>query len=221
MITRMDDGRQIVIDTTPDFRMQMIRENVQKIDAVLYTHTHADHCHGFDDLRAFYFFTGKPVPCYLAKEHLIDLKSRFSYAFEETGYLGLAPQVSLIEMGSRIQLWDDLEIEVVRLEHGNVMTAAFRFGSFAYATDFKTFSEDVLRSWEGKVSVMIASGLRFTEHKTHSIIPETIKVFDRLGVERGIITHMAHEVDYERHSLALPSHVELGFDGMQIYHEVS
>jgi len=220
MITRLDDGRNIVIDTTPDFRAQMLRENVSSIEAVLYTHTHADHCHGFDDLRAFYFFSGKPIPCYLSREHLFDLKSRFSYAFEETGYLGLPPQVTLLEMESKVDIWSDMEIEVVRLEHGNVMSAAFRMGSFAYATDFKCFSESVLEMWSGKISLMVASGLRFSEHKTHSSIPETIQIFERLGVQRGIITHMAHEVEYEQHSQQLAPHIELAYDGMQIEHTV-
>lgn len=214
MITRLKDNKNLVVDTTPDFRMQMLRENVKSLDAVLYTHTHADHCHGFDDLRAFYFHTHKPTPCYIAKEHLGDLKSRFSYAFETTGYEGHPPQVELFELKSNFVLWDDFEVEVVRLPHGHVETAGFRFGSFAYITDFKVIPDHVFELWRGKVKTMIASGLRFKNHKTHSLIPETIEVFHRLDVKRGIITHMAHEVEFERDSKMLPSHMELGYDGM-------
>ena len=214
LITRLRDGKNLVVDTTPDFRMQMLRERVDRLDAVLYTHTHADHCHGFDDLRAFYFHTHQPVPCYIAPDHLPDLKARFSYAFESTGYDGHTPQVDLIELKENFSIWDDFEIEVVRLQHGHVKTAGFRFGSFAYITDFKVIPEEVFTLWAGKVKTMVASGLRFKSHNTHSLIPETIEVFRRLQVERGIITHMAHEVEFERDSKDLPPGVELGFDGL-------
>ena len=217
LLTHSVNKKNIVVDTTPDFRAQMLRENVKSLDAVLFSHTHADHCHGFDDLRAFYFHSNKPVPCYISKEHLPDLKSRFSYAFESTGYEGYPPQVELIEMQDSFRLWDDLDIEVVHLEHGHILTSGFRFGNFAYITDFKVLPKAVIERWRGKIKIMVASGLRYKDHKTHSLIPETLDIFAKLQVEQGIITHMSHDVEYERDSLKMPSNVILAYDGLSFF----
>jgi phosphoribosyl 1,2-cyclic phosphate phosphodiesterase len=102
------------------------------------------------------------------------------------------------------------------LPHGNVLTNAFRFGSFAYATDFKSFPSDKRAKWRGKIDTMVASGLRWRDHKTHSTIQETIDLFEDLQVRRGIITHLNHEIDYDLDSKKLPGNVELAFDGMQV-----
>lgn len=215
LLTRLDTAENLVIDTSPDFRWQILQAKVQSLEHVLYTHTHADHCHGFDDLRAFYFHSRKPVHCYLGHEDLKDLRRRFSYAFHDSGYLGTAPQVethaithekSFEAMG--------LRIEPLLLPHGSVSTTAFRFGSFAYATDFKSFPPEALARWKGKVKTMVASGLRFRPHQTHSSIDETIALFNQLGVEKGIITHLSHEVDYKRDSKRLPRHVAFAYDGL-------
>jgi len=104
---------------------------------------------------------------------------------------------------------------MVELPHGNNLTSAFRMGSFAYATDFKYFPDDVLERWKGKVECLIASGVGFKEHPTHSSIPETIKLFEKLGVKKGIITHISHSVDHERDKASLPAHVEFAYDGME------
>jgi phosphoribosyl 1,2-cyclic phosphate phosphodiesterase len=109
-----------------------------------------------------------------------------------------------------------IEVETHLVPHGNAMTNIFRFGNFAYATDFKLFTESAINSWRGKIHTMVASGLRWKEHKTHSTIPETIELFRKLDVERGIITHMSHDVDYLEDSPKLPLGVEFAYDGMQL-----
>jgi phosphoribosyl 1,2-cyclic phosphate phosphodiesterase len=216
MITRKDLGQNIVIDTGPDFRTQMLREKVKSIEGVFYTHTHADHCHGFDDLRPFFFLENKVLTCWLKPDHADELKQRFAYAFDHNLYHGTLPSVAIetVEEGPTEVM--GLDIDVAYLPHGPVTTAALRVGSFAYATDFKSFPKEIIKRWQGKIAVMIASGLRYAEHPTHSSIPETIKVFEDLGVKRGIITHLSHDIDYMQASKGLPPGVELAFDGMRV-----
>jgi phosphoribosyl 1,2-cyclic phosphate phosphodiesterase len=212
-----ENGKNIVIDTGPEFRLQLLRAGIGDLDAVLYTHTHADHCHGFDDLRAFSFNPHrKTIDCYLLPEHMADFKERFKYAFETTGYEGAVPMTRLKEIPCDTFLVSELEIEPVKLPHGHMTTCGFRIGNFAYATDFKGFPEDVIKQWRGKVDFMVASGIHFGQHKTHNVIPETLTLFERLGVKRGWISHLSHKVDYKRDRSRLPAHVDFSYDGMVI-----
>ena len=210
------DKKNIVFDTSPDFRAQMLGAGIEKLEAVVYTHTHSDHCHGFDDLRAFYFHSLKPVPCYIHTEHVEDLRERFIYAFRKDGYQGTKPQVLLKPFGSRSFKISGLTFEPSMASHGDQNTAVFRVGSFAYATDFKKLDAKTIKKWRGSIHTMVASGLKFGEHPTHSTIEETLDLFDDLGVERGIITHLGHEVDYDKHGKHLPKGRLLAFDGMKV-----
>jgi phosphoribosyl 1,2-cyclic phosphate phosphodiesterase len=209
---------RIVIDTGPDFRSQLLREHIFSLQHVIYTHCHADHLHGFDDLRGLYFNSQKQIHCYLDQDYSEELKQRFHYAFEDTGYLGGKPDLRLhvIKPGVSMFNIDDLTVESIQLPHGHVMTNAFRFGGFAYATDFKNFTPETIKAWKGKVSFMIASGLRWKPHKTHSTIEETLSLFDELQVETGIITHLNHEIDYDVDSLKLPKNRYLAYDGYSL-----
>lgn len=208
------NGKNLVVDTSPDFRTQILRHDVRHLEYVLYTHTHADHCHGLDDLRAFYFFHKVPVECWIATRHVRELRERFAYVFHETGYMGTKPQIHLNEIKSSHFKVGDFEVEMVEVPHGNDLTSAYRIGSFAYATDFKEFPQKVIDMWKGKVKYMIASGIGFKEHPTHSSVPETIKLFEKLEVSKGVITHLSHSIDYERDKVQLPTHVEYAYDGM-------
>ena len=215
MLTREDTGEHVVVDTSPDFRMQMLDAGVTRLSKILYTHTHADHLHGFDDLRAFCFFQKQPLQCYLAASHQADLKSRFAYAFQQTSYEGVVPQTQLIEITQEpFELWPGFWVEPSFLPHGGTFSTAFRFGSFLYATDFKSVPENVFRRWQGKVDTMVASGIHFTPHSSHSTIPETLEIFDRLQVKKGILTHTSHKVDYQPTQDRLPPHRYLAYDGM-------
>ncbi len=216
LVRYLNQDLNLVVDTAPEFRLQMLEAKVRDLRHVLYTHTHADHCHGFDDLRAFYFFSKTPVNCYLAKEHAKELRSRFSYAFEDTGYIGTPPQVKLKTITARGFSIKGAKIDVKVLPHGSMETLAFRFGSFAYATDFKYFPSKVIASWRGKIDTMVASALRFSEHPTHSSIPETLELFKELGVRRGILTHLSHDICYKRDFKKIPKNVSLAYDGMEI-----
>lgn len=214
---RHNNGHTVVVDTGPEFRLQLLRANISTLQHVIYTHLHADHCHGFDDLRGLYFSSEKPITCWLHPTLIPELKQRFHYAFEDTGYLGGRPDIRLLpfpqEHGTTTIA--DMEMETFLAPHGNAFTNVLRFGRFAYATDFKTLSDANIKAWRGKIHTMVASGLRWRSHKTHSSIDETLEIFKRLDVERGIITHLNHEIDFEVDSRKLPSHVELAFDGLE------
>ena len=207
---------RIVIDTGPDFRQQMLREGVRDLRYVLYTHTHADHCHGFDDLRAFYFRHREPVHCYIAERFVADFRSRFAYAFEDTGYLGTRPQVVLRPFRDEPFELAGLLIEPVALPHGHFYTSGFRIGRFAYVTDYKSMPDPVVTRWTDQLALMVASGIHFGTHKTHATIPETLELFERLKVKQGVITHLGHEVDARASRSKLPGHVRFAVDGLKI-----
>lgn len=218
ILIKTSEGIPIVIDTGPEFRLQLLRAGVSQLQQVLYTHLHADHCHGFDDLRGLFFNSGNPITCHLDSEYIGELKQRFHYAFEDTGYLGGRPDINLVALpqGSGTFNVAGMEIDSIKLPHGNVFTNAFRFGQFAYATDFKEFPHEAIERWRGKIHTMVASGLRWREHKTHSTISETLALFKALGVKRGILTHLNHEIEYSRDSKLVPDGVELAYDGLVI-----
>ncbi|NRA69135.1 MAG: MBL fold metallo-hydrolase [Pseudobacteriovorax sp.] len=206
---------RILIDTAPEMRIQIVNAGIRSIDAVMYTHLHADHSAGFDDLRAFWFHSKENMPVYLRDYYMAELKKRFYYAFENTGYLGAVPQTDLRDIPDNSFRIGDIEVEPIDLPHGNVSSTAFLMGSFAYATDFKRFSPEQIANWRGRIHTMV-SGIHFGSHNTHSVIPETVALFEELEVKRGIITHLSHDVDYEKHQNDIPHHCEFAYDGMII-----
>jgi phosphoribosyl 1,2-cyclic phosphate phosphodiesterase len=209
-------GETILIDTSPELRLQLLASDIRSLRAVLYTHLHADHVHGFDDLRAFYFGNRQALDVYLLPELIPELKMRFAYAFEKTGYDGAIPQVTLHPIPDGPFRIGSFEVDPVRLPHGHVTSCGFRFGNFAYATDFKAFPPESILKWRGKLDAMIASGIHFGKHSSHSVIPETIQLFQELMVKFGVISHLAHNIDYPVHSELMPPGIVLGFDGMTI-----
>lgn len=209
--------RPIIIDTSPDFRAQVLRAGIKELGAVLYTHLHADHTHGFDDVRAFSFVDGRVIPCYIAERYLGEFKSRFAYAFHDTGYQGSRP---LVEMRGLIEgrpfVVEGLSFLPVAMPHGHVSSTGYRLGKFVYITDFKVLPAELRQAWRGQIDTMVASGIHMGAHQTHSNIPETIKLFEDLQVRRGIITHLAHEARRPEIEKILPSHVRLAHDGLKL-----
>ena len=206
----------IVVDTAPEFRLQALDAGIHRVEVVLYTHLHADHCAGFDDLRAFSFGDEHSIDCFMAPEFMEEFKDRFGYVFRDTGYMGAKPKIELKEIIPAGFVVHGLKIEPIRLPHGHLKTVAYRIGNFLYATDFKSFSSSQIKKLSGKIDTMIASGIHFGEHAAHSTIPETIELFQKLEVKQGIITHLSHEVDYLRDNSRLPDNVFLAYDGMVI-----
>ena len=221
LLLTLPDGNNLVIDTGPDFRAQMLHAKVAKLEHVLYTHTHADHCHGFDDLRAFHFNGQNSVYCYVAKRHANEFRQKFAYAFRDTGYIGTKLQVTLVEFDETPFALLGLEVEPAYAVHGNVQSAVFRIGRFAYATDFKFFSPELIARWRGKIDTMVASGIHYGDHPTHSCIQQTIALMAALQVKQGYITHISHKIMHARDQSGLPPGISFAYDGLRFGVELS
>ena len=209
--------QSFLIDTSPDLRFQLLKNKITNVDHVLYTHTHADHCHGFDDLRILNFLTQKPIDCWLSKLHLDDLKKRFSYAFTHEKRISASkPQVKLNELKNNSIKIGDRTIEFILLPHGNTNSVAFLFDNFLYATDFKSFPKEMIDKWRNKVDFMLASGATLENHPTHSSVFDTVKLMQQFEVQKGYITHLSHKIDYYEDSKHLPSNINFVYDGMTL-----
>lgn len=202
----------LVVDTSPDFREQCLSCNVKKIDGVLFTHDHADHTHGIDDLRTFRAILGRRIDIYANQPTLDILHDRFYYIFHEVeGYRPIC-EPHLIEGPFRI---GDIEIEPFEQTHGTIVSLGFRFGDFAYSTDLNDLSEKAFAALEG-VKVWIVDALRYEPHPTHPHLDLTLEWIGRVKPERAILTHMTWDMDYQTLRSTLPDGVEPGFDGLTI-----
>jgi len=201
-----------VIDTSPDFRAQMLAASVKKLDAVLYTHDHADHVHGIDDLRGFYHKTRAKMPVYGDEQTLGVIKQRFDYIFKsKEGYPALCAARTV---SSSFKLGD---IKIVPFEqgHGNGISLGYRFGDIAYSTDLDRMTEAGFEALDG-VKIWVVDALRYDPHPTHSHLAQTLEWIERLKPERAILTHMTWDMDYETLKAELPDGVEPAYDGMTV-----
>lgn len=208
----------MLIDTSADLRSQALAFGLKSVDAVLYTHAHADHIMGMDDLRCFNFYKHGPIPCFSNKPTLEALRRTFPYIFEQDPNYegGLLPKLSLheIEAGKPFVVCD-YEFYPFELQHARLQVLGFRVGDFAYATDCKVMPESSRQALKG-VKHLVLDGLRFEQHRTHLTIAEAIALATELEIPLTYLTHMTHTVDYASVSAELPAHVKLAHDGLQI-----
>lgn len=210
------DTTTIVVDTTPDFRYQMLRLGVKKIDAILFTHPHKDHIAGLDDVRAFNFFTRKPVEVfanYLTEE---ALRRDFYYAFTDTKYPGV-PEINLNTITTESFTIGNLFIQPVLVWHLKMPVLGFRFGPFTYITDANRIEEDEKEKIKGS-EVLVLNALRKEPHISHFTLDEAIAMVQHLKVPTGYFTHISHQMGcHDEIENELPRDIHLGYDGLTLY----
>jgi phosphoribosyl 1,2-cyclic phosphate phosphodiesterase len=209
-----EQGYNILIDTSPDLREQMIEARIEKLDAVFWTHDHADHCHGIDDLRGFYHAHGaQRIAGYADARTLEVLKQRFDYVFAGRSGYPATVEAHVIEGCINI---GPLTIHAFELIHGAQKTLGYRIGGFAYATDFNAIPETAAPYLEN-LELWVVDALRREPHPTHPHLAQTLGLIERFKPKHAILTHMDWSMDYATLCQELPLGVEPGYDGMTVF----
>lgn len=204
-------GRKVLIDTATDFRQQALREGIEQVDTVFFTHAHADHVHGIDDLRTFTLRTGEAIPVYASRSVLDRIQGLFSYIFSDAEATAYRPRLEVNEVREPFELYGQM-VTPIPLVHGPGESFGYRIGNLAYVVDCSAIPESSRQLLQG-VEVMVIDALRFRKHESHFSISEAIEVARRLQVRKTVLTHLTHDIDYPRHSAGLPPGVEFAYDG--------
>jgi phosphoribosyl 1,2-cyclic phosphate phosphodiesterase len=205
-------NRTVLVDTSTDLRIQALRQNVRRIDAVLFSHAHADHVNGIDDLRGFYFLHKEIIPCFASQETLETLQCGFNYIFNELEGSGYSPLLVAHEVMAPFELFGQV-ITPIPLLHGRTASFGYRIGNFAYLTDCSAIPDSSLQLLQG-LELLIIDGLRWTEHPCHFNISGAIAAARQTKAPRTILTHLTHQIAYTE-ECKLPPGFELAYDGME------
>lgn len=214
----------LLVDTPPDIRAQLLRERIDLVHAVLYTHEHADHLFGLDDLRLFPFRLGKPVPLYCEPVVESRIRKSYDYAFAdvEQTHPGSRPRLDF-ESIDRDQSFEVLGVQVmpIPMRHGpHFEVLGFRVGDFAYCTDTNFIPDSSLERLQG-LDTFVVGALRRKQHPTHFNLQEALAISERVGARQTYFTHVSHDLEYAATNLELPTGVELAYDGLQVKLKVS
>jgi phosphoribosyl 1,2-cyclic phosphate phosphodiesterase len=205
------DGHRYLVDTGQEFRLQALRAGIDSLDAVFYTHDHADHLYGIDDLRALTF--GKKLPVYGAEDTIDQIRHRFAYIFESDLPGGGVPSLDLRIMPREPLVLDGLTVTPVPIYHGRRIIYGYRFGSIAYLTDCSGIPEssyELLRD----LDVLVVGALRWRSHPTHYSVPEAIAAIERIRPRQAYLTHMCHILEHEELDRQLPENISPAYDGL-------
>ena len=209
-------GTRILVDTSPDLREQLLDAGIADLDAVIWTHDHADHCHGIDDLRALLHRRGAPVPAFARRDTLETLRGRFAYAFEGKGGYPAVVDGLLLRDSFNV---GPISVTVVDQPHGDITSAGLRFeadgNSVGYSTDCNHLTDEMATLFED-VDIWVVDALRRRPHPTHPHLAMTLEWVDALRPGRAILTHMDNSMDYRALLAELPPGVEPGYDGMEV-----
>lgn len=208
----------LLIDTPPELRLQLLREKIGCIHAVVFTHYHADHVFGLDDVRLFPHYLGHPLPIFCEEAVEQQIRTSFAYAFDEhsDGYpAGAVPQIAFHRIGTEPFEVLGMRVIPLRLEHGRFDVLGFRFGELAYCTDVKSIPPESLERLRG-LEVLVLDALREKPHPTHLSLSESLEVVERLQPRRAYFTHIAHNLEHVATNARLPAGVELAYDGLRL-----
>lgn len=218
-LVEADNGIRLLIDTPPELRLQLIAAGIDRIDAVLFTHDHADHTHGLDDIRAITVRREAPIGMYGPKDSLVRLAGRFSYIFDDSYR---APVGTSKPEGSARPLEPNVPVDIggvqvtpVALPHGPIDVFGYRIGSLGYITDAKSISQEAIDIYRG-VKVLVLNALFRTEHPSHLSISEAVGVAKEIGAERTYLTHLTHHNFHADLEAELPRGIAPAFDGLTI-----
>jgi len=208
------NDRAILVDTATDFRQQALDNDIQRVDAILFTHGHADHIHGLDDIRLYCYYRRRAIPAYANPSTARVIRQSFAYVFRGVNEGGGIPKIDLRVIDGRFTLYGRKVIPVP-LWHGKRKILGFRIGRFAYATDCSGIPKRSMELLRG-LDVLLITGLRPTPHRTHFSVDQALEMINELKPRHAYLTHITHLLDHEKTNAALPGHVNLAYDGLVI-----
>ncbi len=213
-LVTLENGKNILIDTSPDLREQSLRESITKVDAVLFTHAHADHCHGIDDLRAFCQINKIQIPLYGNQDVIDQLSIKFKYAMIEPKNFWEIPVLKPNIVDAPFEIFDEI-ITPIPVMHGNSNINGYRIGNLGYITDASEISENSMKLLEG-VDTLLLDCLRMEPHFTHLSFSESIEISKKIKAKKTYLIHMTHSLEYESLKKMLPEGIYVGYDGLKL-----
>ena len=210
----LDDGKNILIDTSPDLRQQSLRESIRSIDAVLFTHIHADHCHGIDDLRAFCQINKKQIPIYGNQEVIEQLNQKFNYAMAKPNGFWEKPVLRPFIIDSSIEIFNT-EITPIPVFHGKSLINGYRVGNLAYITDVSEIPNKSLELLSD-LDVLLLDCLKHEPHYTHFGFDQSLEMAKKIKAKETYLIHMTHSFEYENLKNKLPKSIYAGYDGLEL-----
>ena len=214
-VIQLENGKSILIDTGPDLRQQALREGLTHVDAVLYTHTHADHLHGIDDLRAFCQIQRNQIPLYGSHDAMQHVADKFGYTLREPSHFWDLPVLKANVISCQFQLFEQ-SVTPIPLKHGNSDIYGYRIGDIAYLTDVSSIPEESLALLQG-LKILLLDCLRYTTHYTHINLEQSLHYAGLIQAESTYLIHMTHELEYASLSAQLPKNVFVGYDGLKLF----
>lgn len=216
IIVESNEGKRLLVDTSPDLRAQFLANRIDRVDAIFWTHDHADHVHGIDDLRPMRYGRGGPLLGYAADETVRRMRQRFSYVFAgEHGY----PTIVQLENLSRLRMCAGFAVASCQMPHGPAQSTGYRFEcdsvSIGYATDFSAVTSEMVALFD-RCDILVVDCLRREPHPTHAHLAMALELAEAARVRRAVLTHLDKSMDYATLSREVPPHVEVGYDGLEL-----